>query len=212
LAGAATFVTAILAAACGENLVTQPAADDAPAYRLGPSPIGHFERNLPPGQFNATVRFTIDPKTDAYVQIGPHYIYIPAGSVCADGSGYGAAYWEVPCTATTKSVNVTATAWVKDRHPFVDFDKDIRFRPNKDAKPVMLYMRDDNANARSVITYCATGSTKCVDESGVMKGLNLNTRFDPKGLYVYRRVQHFSGYNVTGGRDCESESDCGGGL
>jgi hypothetical protein len=210
VAAACTVAATIVIAACGSDLSTQPAQDAAPTYRLslGPSPLGHFDRNLPPGQYYATVKFTIDPNADAYIPIGPHYIYIPAHSVCVSWAGYGSAFWDVPCVATTEKITVTASATVKNNHPFIDFDKQIRFRPNKDAEPVMLYMRDDNASQKSIITYCSTASSaKCVNETGVVKGINLGTRFDPKGLYVYRRIQHFSGYNVTGGRDCDN--DCG---
>jgi hypothetical protein len=40
-----------------------------------------------------------------------------------------------------------------------------------------------------------------MDEAKVAPGSQLQTRFDPKGLYVYRKIEHFSGYNVTGGRE-----------
>lgn len=211
LAGATTFCAAILAVACGSDLATQPGSDAAATPRLAPSPIGHFDRTLPPGIYNTTVRFTIDPTKDLYVQIGPHYLYIPAGSVCdPNTSGYGTAFWNLPCTPTTKSITVTAKAYLSDKHPVVEFDTHLRFKPSRESRyDVMLYLRDDNATPHSVITWCADSSTSCIDEAKIAPGSQLNTRFDPKGFYVYRKIEHFSGYNVTGGDDCTV--DCGGG-
>lgn len=215
LAGAATFAMAIAAVACGRDLSTQPAADQsAPSYRLAPSPIGRFEKNLPPGIYNATVHFTIDPTKEAYIAIGPHYLYIPAGTLCdLRTSGYGTWFWDAPCDISRTPVTVTAKSYLLNKHPVVEFDTHLRFKPSKDARfDVMLYLRDDNANSKSVITWCAENSSSCVDEAKVAPGNKLNTRFDPKGLYVYRKIQHFSGYNVTGGRECDDPNGCEGGV
>src|SRR5690242_2097194 len=88
LAGTIMAGIIVVAAACGSDFSTQPmppAQADAPARSLlTPSPLGSFSRSgdLAPGQYNATVRFTINPRSDTYVQIGPHFLYIPAGAVC----------------------------------------------------------------------------------------------------------------------------------
>ena len=196
----------ILAAGCGSDLSTQPGLEDQQAHpRLTPNPLGSFARggDLPPGQYNAKVTFTINPSADAYIQIGPHYLYIPANSVCDPAtSGYGVTTWSLPCATIKKPITVSATARLIDNHPIVEFDTHLRFKPSREAKyDVMLYLRDDKASGKSTITWCPESSTYCLDEAKVAPGSQLQTRFDSKALYVYRKIEHFSGYNVTGGRE-----------
>lgn len=196
----------ILAAGCGSDLSTQPGLEDQQApRRFTPSPIGSFAKSgdLPAGQYNAKVTFTITPGTEAYIAIGPHYLYIPANAVCdPNTSGYGVTMWDKPCASATKPITVKATAGLEKGHPIVEFDTHLRFKPSRDSKyDVMLYLRDDKASQKSTITWCPESSTYCMDEAKVAPGSQLQTRFDPKGLYVYRKIEHFSGYNVTGGRE-----------
>ena len=213
LASLATFAAAAFAVACGSDYSTQP-TDNATASRLhvAPSPIGSFDRTVTsPGQYNATVKFTIDPDRDTYVQIGPHFLYIPQGAVCDPStSGYGVLMWNVACRSASQSITVTAKASLgKDGHPIVDFDTHLRFRPTPSTKDdVIIYLRDDNASAKSIILWCADSGTTCVDETKTTITGTLNTKWDSRGYYVYRKIQHFSGYNVTGGRDC-GDADCG---
>lgn len=216
LACAATFAVAALAVACGSDYSTQPtdaASATSSKRHLAPSPIGKFDR-YSTSQYYATVRFTINPNSDTYVQIGPHYLYIPQGAVCDPAtSGYGVLTWALPCKSAPKSITVTATSSLgKDGHPIVDFDTHLRFRPTPSTDDdVIIYLRDDLGNQKSVINWCAdSAASSCVDETKTTVTGVLTTKWDSRGLYVYRKIQHFSGYNVTGGRDCDT--DCGTGI
>jgi hypothetical protein len=196
----------ILAAGCGSDLTTQPGQQDQQTPRLlTPNPIGSHARigDLPAGQYYVKVTFTIDPNASAYIAIGPHYLYIPANSVCdPTTSGYGVGTWTLPCASLTKPITVTARASLYNGHPLVEFDTHLRFRPTTDTRyDVMLYLRDDRATSASTITWCPESSAYCVDEAKLAFGSQLETRFDPAALYVYRKIEHFSGYNVTGGRE-----------
>ena len=119
--------------------------------------------------------------------------------------------WDMPCRSTNRSITVTASASLdKQGHPLVQFDTHLRFRPdNDDRYGVMLYLRDDNATNKSVITWCDDVGKTCVDEVLSLLTAKYYTRWDSQAKYVYRQIEHFSGYNVTGGRDCDpSSSNC----
>lgn len=207
---------ALVATACGTDGPTQP--PQAARAPLTPSPIGVFSAaDNPFPNYTATATFTITPNRDTYVLIGPHFLYIPANALCEVlGSGYGVGTWEQPCKPALSSLTITASATLQDGHPLVSFDKHVRFQPTDDARRwVMLYMRDDNASSASQITWCPAAEPgrdagACVDETRASRApWQLKSTYDYFGRYVYRRIEHFSGYNVTAGRD---STDNGGGL
>jgi hypothetical protein len=212
----------ILAAGCGSDVTTQPgqAEIQQPTRPLTPNPLGtHALGSLAPSQYSAGVSFTIDPKYPTYVAIGPHFLYIPAGAVCNPmTSGYGVGTWSLACYSSTTAITVNAKAYLLNGHPVVEFDKHLRFKPSSDGSyDVMLYLRDDRADSRSKITWCPESGSLCIDESITAPWSSIRTWWDSEAFYVYRKIEHFSGYNVTGGREgCEDPSDpaCqgGGGL
>src|SRR5581483_8754887 len=138
---------------------------------------------------------------------------IPANSVCDPAtSGYGDTMWDRPCATIKRPINVIATVSTKDGHPLVDFDTHLRFKPSNDnAAAVMIYLRDPSATSASTITWCpSTNATVCIDEAKTQTGaVQLKTWFDNSSYWVYRRIEHFSGYNVTGGRDGSADSTSG---
>lgn len=219
LTGAIAAGIVVVAAACGSDFSTQPTQPtqaDAPARSLlTPSPLGSFSRgSLSSGQYYATVKFTIDPRSATYVQIGPHYLYIPAGAVCDPAtSGYGVMMWALPCNSATRSIDITAKASLQNGHPLVEFDTHLRFKPSRHNEyDVMLYLRDDNTNGNATITWCPDTGSVCYDESKTSPAQQLNTRWDGQGKWVYRRIQHFSGFNVVDGHDnCDpADPNCQG--
>jgi hypothetical protein len=196
-----SVATTLLATACGSDVTTQPGDS---ARRLAPSPIGSFSRDDYPSAavFYTTVTFTISPYSDTYVQIGPHFLDIPANSVCDPAtSGYGVGTWTLSCRTITQPLRVTATATMVNGHPQVNFGTHLRFRPGNDNRYIVtLYLRDDKAALTSKITWCPDGGTVCVDETSTsLSPGQIQTRYDMKGGFVYRRIEHFSGYNVTAG-------------
>lgn len=217
LAGLVMAGSTVVAAACGSDFSTQPSTADTPLRSIAtPSPVGSFSwGGIPTSFYNANVKFTIDPRQDTYVQIGPHYLYIPAGAVCdPNTSGYGVLMWSLPCNSATRSITVTAKASLqKNGHPLVEFDTHLRFKPSKKSEyDVMLYLYDTHADNHTTITWCPDTGALCVDESVLSPTQQLKTRWDSQGSWVYRKIQHFSGYNSTGGRDdCDPVTGCIGG-
>lgn len=211
IAAGVVVALTMFAAACGRDLPTQPASTLRPP--LPPT----LDRNASPYLASATnlvVPFVIKPGADNKVWLGPHYIVIPANSVCDPAtSGYGDGTWDRPCATITRPINVIATVSTKDGHPLVEFDTHLRFKPSSDnSSAVMLYLRDPNATSASTITWCPATNSVCIDEAKTATGaVELRTWFDNSSFWVYRRIEHFSGYNVTGGRDGDP-SDSGAGF
>jgi len=85
-------------------------------------------------------------------------------------------------------------------HPRIDFSPALRFvRTSQASKMVMLYMKDAKAAADPSYRILWCGPTgKCIDESRT--DASVGTRRDKRTGTVYRRIKHFSGYNIAVGR------------
>jgi hypothetical protein len=159
------------------------------------------------------LNFTFDPSVEQHFALGPNRIDIPANAVCAIGkSGYGPTYWDLPCTPETKSVTLTIT--VKDAGTdtaSVDFQPAMRFNPDKVVTLNVFVSSLTRAAARNWdILYCASGQSgtsgngsggagsgggrKCVNEA--LTDHELNTHADYANSSLFRRIKHFSVYQV----------------
>lgn len=167
------------------------------------------------GVTDGTYQFTFDPKQDQVFTLGPNRLEIPAWSVCKLGTtSYGPAFWNASCTPETRlvklSVNVKNAA---SDNPSMDFQPAMRFSPNK---VVQLFFYVPNVNQQDaknwVITYCpnagsgsatlnsdSTGSTsgQCVNEA--LTDPDLQTFVDYNANMLFRRLKHFSRYQVDAG-------------
>jgi hypothetical protein len=150
---------------------------------------------------------------NVYVSAEGHRIVIPAYSVCNPvTSGYGPGTWDRWCSPATSPVVFTITSWTDSNgRPRIDVLPDVRFSPSK-----TVYAEFADAAAASAfnasIMYCPTGSLTCIDESKTDP--TLRTYTSPSTGKVYRRIKHFSGYNVILGLNCDEAEDpsaCEGG-
>ncbi|HEX4683764.1 MAG TPA: hypothetical protein VH277_13690 [Gemmatimonadaceae bacterium] len=194
---------AFLAISCGRDLPTQPASSLNPPP---PPSAAVFSRDISRTGSSGdpiTVAFTIKPFDDNTIVIGPHLLVIPAGSVCDPAtSGYGENVWNRGCAGVRHTIDVVATVTTVNGHPLVEFDTHLRFKPTTmfERGAVMLYLRDNHATVASTIAWCPSANANCVDESKrPADAVQLRTWYDASGYWVYRKIQHFSGYNVTGG-------------
>ena len=153
------------------------------------------------GVVDGTYVVTFDPTRDQNFYLGYNHLSIPANSVCnLLTSGYGAAYWNSPCTPQTAPVTLTVTIkGASGNSPSVDFLPAMRFNPSK---TVQLFMYVPGATQQDatnwIMLYCPTGSGKCVNEA--LTDPSLTSYVDRTQNLVFRRVKHFSGY-VIAGRD-----------
>ena len=171
------------------------------------------------GVTDGTYKVTFDPKQDQVFSLGPNRLEIPAWAVCKLGTtSYGPEFWNASCTPQTTLVQLTIT--VKNAasdNPSVDFQPAMRFSPQK---VVSLYFYVPNVSQQDatnwVITYCpnagsgltslsssnsGSGSTGtsggCVNEA--LTDPDLQTFVDYDANMLFRRLKHFSRYQVDAG-------------
>ena len=199
-----TIAGALLAGACSDNTAAPSSLSSPDATTQG------ADATIPGGGANAaltvldTVRFSfeINPKKTITYPLGlGNSITFPAGSLCDLSSSYGPDQWDQPCDVSKRPVKINAKAWLDaNGHPRIDFDQHIRFVPSADPLQwVQLTLRDNGAAQffGSIIAYCATPTSPCVDES--LTDPTVATIKDPLTGQLTRRIKHFSGYNVFAG-------------
>jgi len=190
-------LAALLTAACSDAPTTGPAALSARHAILADTTVMVGD--------TAVTTMVVDPVHGNSVGIaGNHKIVIPANAICALAtSSYGTTEWDKPCTPETAVVTITAKSWYDAAgHPRIDFQPAMRFNPA--AEPVVLYLNDHTAATSGLrIDYCADGALTCVDESAADSSL-ATYRNGVNGLW-YRRIKHFSGYNIASGYASEME-------
>jgi len=177
--------TAFLLAACAGDSTSPSASKLAPTIAT----------KALLGAVDGVYTFTVDPSSNQTISFGKSYISFPAGSICALAtSGYGASYWNAPCTAESGPVTITATVRnALTNNPSVDFEPAMRFNP---ATTVQLYLYVTDAATLSnmtVMKYCSL--LGCVDES--IGDASLQTTVNASAGLVFRRIKHFSGYTVS---------------
>ena len=117
-------------------------------------------------------------------------------SVCdAQSTRYGPGTWDQPCTVATQPITFTVKMWKEaNGMPHIDFSPSVRFAPEVNVS--LAFHSPTAANAWwSNIQYCATATSACIDES--LTDPSLTTDTDPATGYIFRRIKHFSGYNVV---------------
>ncbi len=154
-------------------------------------------------------------------QAGPLYtVFFPANSICDPAtSTYGPGTWDDPCAtlAPGSSVTITATYGFSNGALTVDFSPALRFNPNTKvviatsvyATALTTFSNYYAANPSALhflgIYYepnlGAPGQTDAGFDPSLVTHVNLNT-----GI-VWRRIKHFSGYNVYSGLPCDPSPD-----
>jgi hypothetical protein len=156
--------------------------------------------------------FKYSSRKGVTVRLGDHVLVIPAGGICDPAtSSYGPGTWDDDCAPLTHSLIITATTYADaDGHPYVDFQPALRFVPTKETD---LYLKDGKRTTAGIVTinYC-NALAVCVDES--LTDPSLVTQRVGSSRLVFRRVKHFSGYNVVTGDYCPGTvvDDGSGGL
>jgi hypothetical protein len=189
-------------AACGDSPTAPVAAAQRAPQGLNFALLG--QASTVQGD-TTTTRFTVDPTSSTTFQVGSaHAIYFPAHAICDPSvSSYGPGEWDQPCTALDQPLVITAKSWVDAQGlPQVDFSPSLRFTPGL-ADGVQLALAVDAARLNSPqsdlhILWCASPTATCINEE--LSDPSLGTWVSPFATAVYRRIKHFSGYNVSSGR------------
>ena len=217
--GASIAMLALTLSACSDSNLTTP---DSKASRSGyltisaavkTNAIINFSAMYPKMSLQMPVKsyrgdttyqkFTVNPTVGSLIVFGKtsdDVIAIPPGALCDPKTNtYGPTEWKKACTVATSTITFEIRSWEDDYdHPHAEFYPAMRINPTA-AMPVTLFFKDPLlVNYTQVrIPYCNAANV-CVDEGATDP--ELETYVTPLpfgGYYVYRKLRHFSGYNVT---------------
>ena len=201
----ALIALAAVTAACADSSVA-PRSEDA-AVLAGGAPRPMIIVNQIAAD-ETWADFTVTP-SGGYFRLGKHGIVFPRNAICDPvTSAYGPEFWDEPCRVLRDPIRIHAEVRVQDGREWVDFSPELRFKPSRNASDwVWIYMRTPAAvtsdPSLSILWSPAIG-VPGIDES--LDDPTLRTYTTPQGAYAYRRIKHFSGYNVTAGRS-ESQAE-----
>ncbi len=189
------------------------------------SPAGPRSVNVPEGAPNAMVvinrmapdstsaTFTVTP-TGGVFSMGPHHLYFPSRAICDPArSTYGVTEWDKPCEPLSSSITIKAEVRVTNGVPWVYFTPNLRFVPSSNpSRWVWLYLESrkpvDPADLdRFKIFWFSEVGAVAIDES--LADPTLVTHLWPETGLVYRRIKHFSGYQVHDGRAASGDAFAG---
>lgn len=196
-----------LAASCGDSVSPTATAPVA----AGPS--ASQSRGAYGG---AAYTFDISTRGGVYT-LGQYLLVVPPRAVCdPTTSTYGPGTWNDPCTAARSPIHVSATVTTIDGRDYVDFTPDIRFVPSNDpSRWVTIHtlrlaaIGGHGDLRRFAVLFSAVPGGPVVDESATDS--TLATHVNIRTGAVWRRVEHFTGYNVHTGLvdDCTPGVDDG---
>ncbi len=186
--------------ACSDTGLTEPVPASPVHEVLSPSAAGIKLHASATGMDTLVRTFVYDPATGVKVNFaGRAVITVPAAAVCdPKSSGYGTTTWDNTCVPLRTPVVFTLRGWANpagDLHAIVT--PDVRFVPGKVAT---FYIAAPVADptAKPVIQWCTSAMSHCVDEGKTDP--TLATSYAPDQGVAYRRIKHFSGYNVGWGK------------
>jgi hypothetical protein len=201
-------------AACSDGLTAPQSSGFDPGEALmakGGGKGGTGSSGSGRGQDEGSRTFTIYPGIPIFERFGDHILTMPANVVCDPAtSGYGSAYWDEACARAKQPIEVTATWAERGGRPVIRFSPDLRFAPSTSEQQwVKLSLRDRKGvkpDLYYTILWYDLAASKWVDESLADPTLQARKALD--GLFVTRRLKHFSdyalwvglgSYNVTSG-------------
>jgi hypothetical protein len=192
-------------AACTDSSVA-PFSDQAEVLPGGAPQLKIFIDRMAEDESSAD--FTVTP-SGGFFRMGKHGIVFPRNVICDPAtSRYGREFWDAPCKVLRDPIRIHAELRVEDGREWVDFSPELRFKPSRDPSNwVWIYMHTSAAahgDASLNILWSPAIGVPGMDES--LDDPSLQTYVTPHGAYAYRRIKHFSGYNVTSGRAATEEA------
>ena len=188
-------LAAMLVVACNEPSAPEAPVAEVPAFRIYPT-------YAPDGK---SADLLVEPSGGVF-HLGKHALYFPANTICDPAiSSYGPTEWDQPCTTITEPIRIQATLVERDGRSWVDFTPHLRFAPSDDeSRWVYIFMATRGAEGKKLISKDAPPIlwSPAIGVPGINEALldeTLKTKWDRKLGGVYRRIKHFSGYNVWSG-------------
>lgn len=209
---AAAAVAAV--AGCSDS-ATNPIRSDAPIQRAADRPSLDYAGPYRYSGFRSSYLVLTANGGTYNIGDGIYTLSVPANGVCVLGSTYGPTEWEAPCDTLgdRESIVVRATIGFANGGPVIDFAPSLRFNPKAQVTlsttiyaqqlvPYQDYYTNNPWALRSFGMYYTSdfgvsGSNDAAFDTTVVTHVNLRT-----GV-VWRRVKHFSGYNIAVGVACD---------
>lgn len=188
-------IAALSVMACNEPVAPEAPVSEVAAFRIFPTYASDGK----------SADLLIEPSGGLFY-LGKHVLYFPANTICDPAiSTYGVTEWDKPCTAITQPIRVHARLREEGGRSWIDFSPHLRFVPSDDdSKWVYLFMYTKAAEGRKLsasnappILWSPEIGAPGIDEA--LLDETLKTKWDKKLGGVYRRIKHFSGYNVWSG-------------
>lgn len=220
-------LTSLLAAAatvaligCGESSVGPREAPrmQAPIGTRMDVDLSAWSQSL---TWSQTQDITLTPAGgDFDVGHGLFTLHFPANSVCDPStSDYGDGTWDAPCSPIPGNITIHATYGFYGHHIYADFSPALRFVPTDDPAgwvtfgtrlytPILIANASYFASNPGALRYLGILYNPSV--GSVVNDVNdptLATHFDLNTGLIWRRVKHFSGYNIVTGLECTPSPD-----
>jgi hypothetical protein len=188
-----------VAAACADGSVA-PTSESAEVLPGGaPRPLIIVNQMA---EDQSSADFTVTP-SGGYFSMGKHGIKFPRNVICDPAkSSYGPDVWDDDCEVLQEPIRIHAELRQQDGREWVDFTPALRFRPSRHhLEWVWIYMQTDAAlleDGSLTILWSPAIGVPGIDES--LSDPTQRTLVNRGTGHAYRRIKHFSGYNVTAGR------------
>jgi hypothetical protein len=189
-----------VAAACADGSVA-PTSESAAVLPGGaPRPMIIVNQMA---EDESSADFTVTP-TGGYFRMGKHGIAFPPYVICDPAkSSYGPESWDEDCEVLREPIRIHAELRQQDGREWIDFSPALRFKPSRYPFGwVWIYMQTDAAAVLPDRSLTILWSP-AIGVPGIHESLDDPTQrtfVSPWSGYAYRRIKHFSGYNVTAGR------------
>ena len=215
IAGPLLLLSALVS--CREGVVSPAAGPIEAPLAAAPAPMSLAPQGRPHLDLvgglpdSASVDFDISPNGGIF-DLGNHAVVFPAQSVCDPAtSSYGAGTWDQPCTPLQTSIRVHAEVRRVNGETAVDFTPSLRFVPSDNpARWVWLVLYTPSAVGSTNLTdynilWESTFGAQTVDETP--SDSSLRTYVDTWQGISLRRIKHFTGYIMPGGRSCDPANE-----
>ena len=212
IAFAVLATTMVGLAACSDS-ATLPSSPNSPTRGLTPNDAPSLNWSGSGTTGYQTMTFTLTDDADTINIGGLFTLKVPKNAVCTLNSPYGPGYWDSPCNTLDyrSSVTVTAKYGISSTGPEVNFSPELRFSPYiKVTLSTSYYSRTLTSNRNYYASHpSALSFVSMYFEAGLPEPLvadvsgdnSLATHVNLWSGNLWRRIKHFSGYNVTSG-DC----------
>jgi hypothetical protein len=214
-----TAAAAMFALAACSDGTTGPQATEARA--LSPSSSPAFDFGGGGRQFgDQTSDFTVTSRGGSFSVNGLFTLDFPENSVCnPDRSSYGNGEWDKSCSTlrTGESIKVKAKIRLSATGISVDFSPELRFSPSTTVViSTDVFANVLQANSSYFAAHHSALSFLAMSYSPSLGGptiadyasdASLITHVNLGSGKVWRRIKHFSGYNVTNGDSCSPSPD-----